>query len=230
MNITDGTYGDLIVKDNRITRGRKDLFRIVGSLALLDVAARQSTNPATHAYLDGLVRAIGANSLSLRYIDGINGFFNGEDRFKEFVETGNSSGLKVPADSQDIVAKYKLLHDYFVKEFTPPPPPPPPPYVFTEVPEGVAPLANFTIGRTRIRRGSYTVGAKMAKDIVEKAINKWRLGKVGSIMRGRYFPGAGYNDVNVGKTGVKIGCQNITRYEIEALAKHWNIVSEEAAA
>lgn len=222
LSLTNGTYGDLAVKGGLLMKRNKVVARPFNKELLIDVAARNSGNVATHAFLDTLAATAASAGLSVRYVEGFATYFDPVSRWKDFIKTGDAQGVELTADERAALDTVNKLKEKFTAAFTLPVPP----YEFDPVPKGVDALANFKFSdKGRVTWRAHPVGKLMARKIWERAHAAWSSGSSGIVRINRLTIGGYWRDVVIYPDRIKIGCQTMYRYEAEALAKRLKFIA-----
>lgn len=176
-----------------------------------------------------MVEANNDNTKPVRVIDNPSMFFS-DDALFEAMEL-NSPDLKLIAEYRGVkfededlfvIAKMVALKDRIAADLLALVPPPPP-YEFATAPrDWKLETSGIVISKTRIyRKGNseYCIGHKTLERVWKTVSKQWAAGEKGS----RYLmsvSAGGYHgrDVRLDDGDLKIGCQRIKRYELEALA------------
>jgi hypothetical protein len=231
LNLIDGDYGDLSVVGGIVVRGRVTK-RIVaapqGKNLLIEVAARNTTNVDTHTFLDTLTSTASTLGLSVKYVSDLKESFDAEARYKEFVKTGETSGVELTAEEIAALDLVKSLKAKFKEAFTLPELPKPA-YPFQTLPAGVTDaLVGYTLRTGTVYNGTYALTNSQVKQVWDFAKTFWKTNttptrntteRLHGYREAITVRGAGSTyDVNVYPGKVTIGCQTIPRYVVEALA------------
>lgn len=178
-----------------------------------------------------MVEANNDNTKPVRVIDNIAMFFS-DDALFEAMEL-NSPDLKLIAEYRGVkfededlfvIAKMVALKDRIAADLLALVPPPPP-YEFATAPrDWKLETSGIVISKTRIyRKGNseYCIGHKTLEKVWNKVAPRWADETISH--RGQtlmYIAAGGYNSRSVEQydESIKIGCQRIQRYELEAVA------------
>lgn len=218
LKLEDGKYGDLTVRGGSVLKGTKLVVQPFGKQIFIDVSARNSSNTATHGFLDGVAAAALKLGLGVRYVDNLKTFFDPKARYAEFVKSGDTQGVELSDEEKNALKLIEGIKSKFDAAFTLPTPPKAP-YVKVDLPRNVRnPLSSVTVSGGSVRRSGYSLPIAEVKKLWEDAREFWRSGKSSGELSGRRFSGDRYRTPRITAKSVAIGCQRIKRYELEALA------------
>jgi hypothetical protein len=141
------------------------------------------------------------------------------DNADDLVLVLEQRGITLTDEEFALVRRFNILRDQLLETATGP-------YPLATVPEGWTLDAHLTVNKTirRKRDSNYSIGVKTLRGLWEKVAPFWA-DHDENTDRGRirlnHVQASGYNrEANATPNMISIGCQNIHRYEVEAVAIH----------
>jgi hypothetical protein len=226
----EGTFGAFKVKAGRVFFGNAVVFQwFDNSIGIVAFNNRKNIiRPEDLQLYDTLLADARAAKAELIYVPSVDEFFNATARFTAFLAgNGTGAGVTLTEDELKLPTLLASVKQKF-KEQLQPLPLPEPPYTLHEKTKTLSNddklLVSGSASSRKVRRpgGSYTIGYATAKRVALAAIKTWREYDGGS----RHSPkelgqisASGYTKwPSIGPATVSIGCQTITRAQVEDLA------------
>jgi len=225
------------VSDADVLINQRSIIRQVGSLVIVNNSVRNTLSLDAAEVFDKIIASFIISSVKVKYVRVYEDFFNGASQFAaisampivEAYEFASKVGLNISMDDLLVIARFeqvkKSIVDFFTfygkKQFAAGE------YPFAENTLNNSKLKITKIGRERyVGNGQYKIGMKKVEKIWEAARPHWLSQDThnkfaGSISR---TSGSSWNrrhhnhDLVITPDSVKIGCQTISRWQVEQAA------------